>query len=77
MLIDANVTEKVIACAIQVHSRLGPGLLESLYESALCIELRRAGFNPHRQVTLPVLYRGVAIGSFRADLIVDEKVLSK
>ncbi len=38
-----EITEKVIGCAIEVHRTLGPGLLESVYESALCIELERAG----------------------------------
>ncbi len=43
MLIDPEVTDRVIGCALEVHSRLGPGLLETLYESALCIEFAIEG----------------------------------
>jgi hypothetical protein len=48
---EADLTETVIASAIEVHSRLGPGLLESVYEAAMCIELRLRNFKFARQVT--------------------------
>ncbi len=75
MLFQEELTGQIIGCAVEVHSRLGPGLLESPYETALCVELRHAGLQPQRQGRLPVQYRGTNIGVFRADLIVDGKVL--
>ena len=70
-----NLTEKIIACAIEVHKELGPGLLESVYESALAIELFRQGLRFHRQKQLPVRYKGESIGDFRVDLLVEETVV--
>ena len=69
------LTEKIIGCAIEVHRQLGPGLLESTYQSAMCIEL---GFNRlrfEREKTFPVEYRGVRIGFYRPDLIVQDEVV--
>ncbi len=70
-----QLTERVIGCAIEVHRYLGPGLLENLYESSLCLELEAAGIRHERQKLLPVSYKGRAIGEFRADLIVDSVLL--
>jgi len=74
-LIFETLTEKIIACAIEVHKELGPGLLESVYESALAIELFRQGLPFHRQKQLPVTYKGESIGDFRIDLLVQETVV--
>ena len=52
------LTEKIIGCAIAVHRQLGPGLLESIYESALCVELEFDGLSYQRQVAFPLNYRG-------------------
>jgi GxxExxY protein len=66
-LIDA-----VLDCATEVHRRLGPGLLESVYELAMMVELREAGIAACRQVEVPVEYRGLDLGiGFRADIIVE------
>lgn len=74
--IDLNpITEKVIAAAIEVHKRLGPGLDESLYEAAICIELEQRGLAFQRQVVVDVEYKGIKIGTKRIDLIVEGKVL--
>lgn len=54
---DSEVTEAIIGCAIQVHQALGPGLLESVYESCLAFELQKAGLHVERQKTLPVVYK--------------------
>src|SRR5687768_17546334 len=51
---DNAISERIIGCAIEVHRELGPGLLESMYESALCIELKTAGLAFARQVGVPV-----------------------
>ena len=70
-----KLTEKIIGCAIEVHRQLGPGLLESIYESALGIELEAAGITFQRQVGVPVNYRGKLIGEHRVDLIVENSVV--
>ncbi len=69
------LTEKIIGCAIQVHKYLGPGLLESLYENALCLEFAVVGLRYQRQVAVPVKYRGQVIGEHRLDLIVEDMVV--
>jgi GxxExxY protein len=69
------LTDKIIGCAIQVHKQLGPGLLESIYENALCVELELAGLNFQRQVAVPINYRGRCIGEHRLDLVVEDIVI--
>lgn len=70
-----KLSEKIIGCAINVHKELGAGLLESIYESAMCIELKKNGIKYQRQKVLPVKYQGYIIGEFRADIVVDGKIL--
>ena len=70
-----QLTEKIIGCAIEVHRQLGPGLLESLYESALCIELEQAGLKYSRQAIIPVVYKNHPIGEHRIDLLVEDLVV--
>jgi GxxExxY protein len=53
-----KLTEKIIGCAIEVHRVLGPGLLESVYEEALCVELSDTGMKFQRQVNIPAVYKG-------------------
>ena len=69
------LTEKIIGCAIEVHRQLGPGLLESAYQSAMSIELAFVGLRFEREKTFPVEYRGVRIGFYRPDLIVQAEVV--
>jgi GxxExxY protein len=73
--IHADVTEQIIGCAIEVHRQLGPGLLESTYESALCLELADASLAFKRQIGLPLFYKGTLIGEYRPDLVVTEAVI--
>ena len=70
-----ELTSRIIACAIEVHRHLGPGLLESIYEGALCIELDEAGIAYSRQSPLPVLYKGHPVGDLRLDLVVADDVI--
>jgi len=72
-----EVTEKVIAAAISVHRELGPGLLESVYQRCLCIELERMGVAFVSEAPVPVVFRGVEVSGagFRADLIVEGCVI--
>ncbi len=72
-----KITEKVIACAIEVHKHLGAGLLESVYEECLFYELKTTtNFKIERQKEIPVIYKGAKLDcAFRADLIVEDKVI--
>ena len=69
------LTERIIGCAIQVHRQLGPGLLESSYETPLCIELAKNRIRFERQRVIPLLYDGVHVGDYRPDLIVENEVI--
>ena len=75
-LITTPAATALIGCALRVHTAVGPGLFESLYEECLVHELRKEGLVFRRQVTLPFTYDGILIKrSFTADLIVEESVL--
>ncbi|HCN20472.1 MAG TPA: GxxExxY protein [Planctomycetia bacterium] len=66
----------MLTAATNVHRHLGPGLLESVYEQALMIELSEAGISAKRQVDIPVQYRGHDLGiGFRADIILADTLL--
>jgi len=70
------ITEKIIGCAIRVHSALGPGLLESTYEVCLVHELRKLGMSAIPQLALPVVYDGVHLDAgYRIDILVEDKVI--
>jgi GxxExxY protein len=66
-----SLTERVIGAAMEVHSKLGAGLTESMYELALCREFELRGIGFARQVPVPVEYKGMAIGDVRIDLLVE------
>jgi len=68
-----KVTEGIIGCAIEVHRNLGPGLLESIYENALCYELDANDIPFERQVTVPVIYKGQQLGEHRLDILVENQ----
>jgi GxxExxY protein len=71
-----DVTEQVIGAAIRVHRALGPGLLESVYETCLAPELVNAGLRVERQVELPVEYDTIRLDcGFRIDLLVEDQVI--
>lgn len=70
-----KITEKIIGCAIEVHRHLGPGLLENIYEEALCVELGIQGIHYQRQVIVHVDYKGRVIGEYRLDLLVEDTVV--
>lgn len=74
-LIHEDLTGRIIACAIEVHKRLGPGFLETIYEAALVVELRRAGLKVEPQRPLPIFYRDVLIGEHRLDLLVEDMII--
>lgn len=66
-----ELSSKVIAAAIEVHQRLGPGFLESVYEAALCIELEIRGIRYERQKLVVLQYRDRPVGEHRLDLLVE------
>lgn len=66
----------VVECAIAVHRELGPGLLESVFETVLAHELQSRGLRVERQVPIPITYRGIHFDEgFRADIVVEGKVI--
>jgi GxxExxY protein len=71
-----QMTEAIIGCAIEVHKKLGPGLLESAYEECLSYELRSAGFSIERQVPVPIVYKDIKLEcGYRIDILVQGSVL--
>ncbi len=71
-----SLTDAIIGAAITVHRELGPGLLESVYEKCLALELTQSGIQVVAQKEIPLTYKGLNLESgFRADLIVENKVL--
>ena len=70
------ITSSVIGAAIEVHRQLGPGLLESAYQSALAYELAGRGWMCKREVSVPVGYKGIALDpGYRIDLLVHDTVI--
>lgn len=73
---DNLLTRRIIGAAIEVHRVLGPGLLESVYETALCYELRNQGLETDRQVLVPLRYKGLDLRTgIRLDLQVEKRVI--
>ncbi|MEQ1935097.1 MAG: GxxExxY protein [Fimbriimonadaceae bacterium] len=73
---ENEIATAVINAAFTVHIELGPGLLESVYETALEWELIQMGFKVERQKPVPVIYRGVKLeDGFRLDLLVNDKLI--
>ena len=71
-----NLTEQIIGAAIEVHRHMGPGLLESAYETCLAYELERLGLNFERQKPNPLVYKEIQLDQgYRVDLLVEGKVV--
>ena len=67
--------QQIIGAAIRVHTELGPGFLESLYEEALALEFRVLGIQCERQKPVPIFYRAQPIGQHRVDLLVEQAII--
>jgi GxxExxY protein len=73
---DINeITGTIIGAAIAVHRVLGPGLLESIYESALCVEFEERQIRYARQQQVPAFYKGRRLGTYVVDLVVEDRVV--
>jgi len=73
---DLNLlSNRVIAAALEVHRALGPGLLEQIYESALCVELELKQIQFERQAENSLTYKGVRVGRGYADLLIDRRLV--
>lgn len=70
-----DLTRKIIASAIEVQKQLGPGFLESIYENAMLLQLRKAGFTVDHQLDPPVYFDGVEVGRHRLDLLVENTIV--
>jgi GxxExxY protein len=73
---ENEISHKIIGACIEIHKTIGPGLLESAYETALEYELQLLGLKVTRQQSLPYTYKGILMDNvYKADLIVNDKVL--
>lgn len=71
-----DIAYKIVGCAIEVHIQLGPGLLESVYETCLVEELKSQGFDVKRQVAVPINYKGKDLGTTLVlDLLINDLII--
>ncbi len=70
-----DVTEKIISCCMEVHSKLGPGLLENIYEEALVYEFDLRKIRYERQKQIQLRYKGKEIGFHKIDFLIEDKVI--
>jgi GxxExxY protein len=73
---DWDLSEKVIHSALEIHTSLGPGLLEHVYEECLCWKLAKSGLSFQRQVAVPIRFEEMNFpGAFRLDIIVEKRLI--
>ena len=70
-----RLTETIIGCAFKVSNTLGCGFLEKVYENALAIEISESGLKCEQQKPIPVTYRGIPVGDYYADILVEGQVI--
>ena len=75
MIDGRDLTHRIIGAAMRVHSYFGPGFLEEVYKNALFVELQNGALSVAKEVPIPVDYRGVRVGDYKADLIVEQRVI--
>jgi GxxExxY protein len=71
----ADITHKIIGAGMKVHSALGNGFQEVIYQRALAIEMNKAGLSFQRELEMPIFYDGEQIGTRRVDFLVEDKVM--
>ena len=69
------LSQRVIACVFAVHSELGSGFLEKVYENALCVELEKSGLRFETQKPVNVFYSDQLVGEFVCDVLVEDKII--
>jgi GxxExxY protein len=75
-MMENEVAKQIVDAAYRIHTSLGPGLLESVYEVVLAYELESRGLRVVRQQAVPIVYQGIRIETgFRVDLLVEDKVI--
>ncbi len=74
-MIKDEITYKIIGCAMKVHSTLGNGFQEVIYQRCLAIELKKTGLQFEREKEQTIYYEGTIVGTRRADFIVENKVV--
>jgi len=75
-MVENKISKTIIGCAIEVHRKLGPGLLESAYQECLLYELKLAGLKVRKEIPMPIVYKEVKLDhGYRLDLLVEEKVV--
>ena len=75
---ENEIAKQILDAAFAVHTKLGPGLLESVYEVVLAYELQKRGLRAERQKPMPILYDNIRFDeAFRSDLVVNEKVIAE
>ena len=73
---ENQITERIIKCALKVHSALGPGLLESAYKECLNYEMRKNGLSVEKERPLPLVYEEVKLEcGYRADFLVEKQII--
>ena len=73
---ENELSYKIIGIALQLHTSIGPGLLESTYENALAFDLKEAGFQVRQQVAMPFHYKGIKMDvGYRLDILIENKVI--
>lgn len=70
-----ELLELIKEAAFEVRLNLGPGYLETVYQNALMFELHSRGLNAEKEVTVPVWYKGIQVGDFRADILVNRSII--
>ena len=74
-IIYPDLSYAIVGCSLEVYRELGYGFLEKVYENALMVALQQAGIQAAQQVSIEVPFRGVIVGQYVADIIVDQKIL--
>jgi len=73
--LHSEITDLIIKCFFNVYNKLGFGFLEKVYENALLIELKESGLLAIKQVPIEVYYKETKVGSYFADILVDNKII--
>ncbi len=75
-MVENEIATKIIGIAIEIHSKLGPGLLESAYKECLFYKLEQAGFRVQKEKSMPLIYEEVVLEcGYRIDILVENKVV--